>query len=350
MSQTQIFLLGATGYIGGQVLSHLLKHPKAKDFQITVLVRSEEKAPKFSQLGANIKAVVGSTNDTELLMQLASEAGVLFSCADSDDMGATKTFLAGLKQRHEKTGTVPVLLHASGTGVLSDNAAGKHGTDVVYSDTNVEQIESLSPTQIHRNVDLEIVEADKLGYVKTYIIIPSVVYGVASSPLIDLGLQNPHSILVPVLFKASLDRGQGGTVGEGKNIWQNVHVDDLAALFITVFEAATNPAAASELAGHGREGFYFGENGEHTLYDACKVMAQALYEKGKSESSEPTTFSEEELQKYFGFMGPLLGSNSRCRADRARAIGWNPVYTTEDFLKSIPPELDVLIKKSGGSK
>lgn len=44
-----------------------------------------------------------------------------------------------------------------------DNAAGLNETDVVYVDTNPEQIESLAPTALHRPVDLEVVAADKEG-------------------------------------------------------------------------------------------------------------------------------------------------------------------------------------------
>ena len=42
-----------------------------------------------------------------------------------------------------------------------------------------------------------------------------------------------------------------------------------------------------------------------------------------------------------------LGSNSRCQANRSRSIGWNPLKTTEDFLKSIKVEVEALIKKGG---
>jgi hypothetical protein len=48
-------------------------------------------------------------------------------------------------------------------GVLTDNAMGMFAYDIIYSDTDVEQIESLPPTQPHRIVDLEIVNADKEG-------------------------------------------------------------------------------------------------------------------------------------------------------------------------------------------
>jgi len=262
--------------------------------------------------------------------------------------------------RHESTGKVPLLIHTSGTGVLIDNAAGMYATDVVYSDLDLKQIESLQETQIHRNVDLAIVDADKQGYVKTYIILPSTIYGQASGRLVDLGVQNKFSIQIPLLIKTSLDRGQGGMVGEGKNLWPNVHIDDrqqlshlrdvyffltgpnlltVAELYIVVFKSAvTHPDS-----GHGREGYYFAENGEHSLYEVGKRIAETLVKLGKGKSAEPTTYSDDEVAKYF--KGPWMGTNSRCRADHSRAIGWKPVKTKEDMLASIKPEVEALLEK-----
>jgi len=65
--------------------------------------------------------------------------------------------------------------------------------------------------------------------------------------------------------------------------------------------------------------------------------------KGLGKSSEPTPFTEEEYKQT-----PLLfylGTNSRCRAERSRSIGWKPAKTTKDMLASIKPELDELLKK-----
>lgn len=61
------------------------------------------------------------------------------------------------------TGTVPILIHTSGTGVLGDNAIGAYSSDRIYDDTNPEQIESLPVTQPHRCVDVEIDAADAEG-------------------------------------------------------------------------------------------------------------------------------------------------------------------------------------------
>lgn len=69
----------------------------------------------------------------------------------------------------------------------------------------------------------------------------------------------------------------------------------MADFYIILYDSIKhNPAT-----GHGREGFYFGENGEHTLYQIGKAVSEALFEIGKGKSSEPTTFSKEEIEKYF---------------------------------------------------
>jgi len=333
-------MLGVTGYIGGAVLTQfLLQHPDASEsFNITALVRSPEKAEKLKALG--IEAVVGSLSDHDVLEKLASASDVVFAMADADDLPAAKAILKGLKSRYEATGKAPILIHTSGTGVLSDNAKGLYHYDTIYNDADPDQIETLAPTQPHREVDLEIVNADKQGYVKTYIILPSTIYGMSTGKLVDLGIANPHSIQIPLLINASLARGQGGVVGEGKNLWPNVEIHDVAALYLNLYDSIlSNPNT-----GHGREGFYFGENGEHSLYDVGKAIAQALVDIGKGQGPLPTTFTQEEIDKYFG--SPYLGSNSRCKANRSRSIGWKPSKTTQDLLASIRPEVEALVKRN----
>ncbi len=77
---------------------------------------------------------------------------------------------------------------------------------------------------------------------------------------------------------------------------------------------------------------------------------------GKSSDPEPSTFTDEEIDKYFDVSvsltahkkqkfscilqgSKLLGSNSRCHANRSRSIGWKPIYTTLDMLASVLPDV-----------
>jgi len=337
-SKTKIFITGATGYIGGSVVDRLLKHSDASTFEITAIVRNPEKAEKFKGFGVN--AVVGSFSDAQLLEDLTAAADIVIDTVDADQLEAAKIMLRGFKRKFQETGKPPIFIHTSGTGVLSDDAAGLRSTDTIWDDANPDQIETLPPSAPHRDVDLEILKGDKEGYVKAYFITPATIYGLASGRLVDAGLMNRHSIQIPSLINASLDRGQAGMVGKGLNKWPNVHVDDVADLYIVLFNAIRkNPEAV----GHGREGFYFGENGEHTLYDVGKELGRALVACGKSSSDEPTTFTPEEIDKYFQGSN-YLGSNSRARANRSRSIGWKPTKTTKDFLASIKPEVEEILR------
>ncbi|KAJ7255829.1 NAD(P)-binding protein [Mycena haematopus] len=336
-TKTNFLLTGATGYVGGSVLAQFLAHPRADTFQFTVLVRDPKKAEKFKDLG--VKAVVGSHSDAALVERLASEAAVVIAAADADDLGAAKATLAGLKKRHAASGVVPIFIHTSGTGVIIEDAKGLSPGTKIYDDSDPDQIASLPPTQPHREVDLAITAADAEGYVKTYIILPSTIYGLASNRLVDLGIQNPHSIQIPKLISVSLDRGQAGMVGEGKNLWPNVEIHEVADLYTTLYDKIV----ADPATGHGRNGFYFGASGEHSLYDVGKAIGEALVKLGKSKSAEPTPFTQAEFDKYPDAI--YLGTSSRCRATHSLSLGWKPVKTTKDMLASILPEVEAIIKK-----
>lgn len=99
-------------------------------------------------------------------------------------------------------------------------------SDTIYSDLNVDQIKSIPPDAVHRNVDLAIVDADEKGYARTYIVLPSTIYGFATHHLVEAGISNPISIQIPNVTRASLSRKQAGMVGLGKAIWPDVHIDD----------------------------------------------------------------------------------------------------------------------------
>jgi len=67
------------GYIGGSVLSRLLKHPNAATFHITALARSSDKADKLKTLG--VDTIIGSYTDEDLtyLTEAAANADVVFA-------------------------------------------------------------------------------------------------------------------------------------------------------------------------------------------------------------------------------------------------------------------------------
>lgn len=104
---------------------------------------------------------------------------------------------------------------------------GLVAADRIFSDDDPKDIDASTPdSALHRNVDLVVLKADEEGYVKTHIVLPSTIWGVASNPIVDAGIANRFSIQVPALIKAALDRKQAGIIGKGQAVWTAVNVNE----------------------------------------------------------------------------------------------------------------------------
>jgi len=334
----KIFLIGATGYIGGSTLARLLKHPNRESFEITLLLRSPAKAKSFEAFG--LKTVIGSFSDVDMLERVSSESDVVFQSADADGLALTAAILKGLKTRFQTTKTPPALIFTSGTGLLVDECDGTFEGKTVYSDLNVEQLESLPDTAFHREVELAVIAADKEGYAKTFIVLPCTIWGIASNGFTEKGLQNPISQQIPGLIKTSLARRKTVILGTGENIWNHVEIGETADFYYTLFDAIISGKNPSS----GREGYYFVENGEYHQKQTSEAAATALYKLGKVDSDRPVPVTAEEI-KAFPVIA-YLGTNSRARGERSRALGWKPVKGIKDFVESIKIEVDYLLRQS----
>ncbi|KZV69667.1 NAD(P)-binding protein [Peniophora sp. CONT] len=339
-----VFFLGATGYIGGAILQRLLDVPDAWD--ITALVRNEEKAKKLNTFG--VKTIIGSLDDSNRIQQAAADADIIIHTAHADHVGAAKAILAGAKARFDQTGVAPIYIHTSGTGVFTDeNAAGAPYDPEklpLYDDSDRAVLDSVPDTASHRNVDLLVLGGDAEGYVKSYIVLPATIWGLLTGKLVDAGIANPRSIQIPIAIKASIHRGQGAVVGKGENIWPHVEIHELADLYIRVLNGAVAGTAT-----HGRDGLYIGENGNYLLKDAAATYTRALHAAGRSRTAEPESFTKEDIDKYFGGR-PYLGSNSRAKAVRAkRDLGWAPTKGDADFFKGIEEDVASILADPHGT-
>lgn len=71
----KVFLTGATGYIGGDILYHL--HQQKHDIEFALLVRSEDKAKKIVDEYPSVRIVLGALDDSETLEREAAWADVV---------------------------------------------------------------------------------------------------------------------------------------------------------------------------------------------------------------------------------------------------------------------------------
>ena len=92
----------------------------------------------------------------------------------------------------------------------------------------------------------------------------------------------------------------------------------MAELYQVILDSALSDTNTQ----HGREGYYFGVSDEYKLYDLAKAYSQALYDLGKGKSPEPTRYTVEEAQKYFGViissLSKVMGLTEAAMCDLGR--------------------------------
>jgi len=348
MSSTtiNIFLTGATGYIGGSILTALLQHPNASNFNISAIIRGDnERINKLKSL--NVTPIVGSNDSFEIIEKAAKESHVVIHTANSaDDLPSTKAIISGLNKRTQETGKPVIYIHTSGTGVLIEDVRGKKGSNVVYSDLNPDQINGLPDEQIHRDVDLFIINsADANPLLKTVIVLPPLIYGIGTGPF------NRTSIQLPILLRAALKRHKAEVIGPGEATWNNVHIDDLTDAYIIIFDqllTAYGPdakpnAQPSPYLTTGREGYYFAENGKHTWRQLSEKIGEVLHKKGLAKSPEVTSFPDDEVESNLWGKRSwfIVGSQSNSKAERVRKLGWKPHRPS--LFDSVEEQVDALI-------
>ena len=80
-------------------------------------------------------------------------------------------------------------------------------------------------------------------------------------------------------------------------LWNSLAWFAVVDLFLILFKSLKEDG---DTIYHGREGYFFAENGEHSWYDTSKKIAQVLHSLGISDYDEPSSFTTEELVKYWG--------------------------------------------------
>lgn len=232
----------------------------------------------------------------------------------------------------------------SGTGILTveDFRTNTWGTEhsKEYNDWDgVSELLNLPDDALHRNVDKIVIEASKNNpdSIKTAIVCPPTIYGPGRGP------GNQKSVQAYWLTAAVLQRKKGLLVGQGTNIWHQVHVQDLSKVYLSLGEAA---AAGGAPATWNDAGYYFAENGSFVWGDIQREVAKVAHEKGLIPSSDVESIPDAQVTELNQFGLYAWGSTSRGHAIRARKLfGWTP--EKPKLIELIPQIVDVEAKDLG---
>lgn len=115
------------------------------------------------------------------------------------------------------------------------------------------------------------------------------IYGVGS------GLFNKLSIQVPTMMRSAIKSGQAIMVGEGREIWDYVHIADLARLY----ELLVLKIVADEQIPTGESGILFSAAGRYSWGELSENVAKSLFTVGAIKTDVVRSVDLEEAAKQY---------------------------------------------------
>jgi nucleoside-diphosphate-sugar epimerase len=280
----KIFVTGASGFIGGSVAARLVQ----AGHTVRGLIRDAARADDLRAHG--IEPVIGTLDDHDVLTREAQGSHAVINAASSDNRGAADALIAAL------AGSGKALIHTSGSSIVGDEAMGEPSERVFGENTPF----TPEPDKEARiALDNAVLAAPG---VRGVVLCNTLIYGDALGP-------KAQSVQLPRLIAEARASGAAPYIGRGLNRWSNVHIADVADLYLLALEKA--PAGT----------FAFVENGEAAFVEMAQAIGQAL-------GMEPRSMDRAAAEALWGREMAVfaLGSNSRVRGQRARDLGWTPKH------------------------
>lgn len=353
----KILLTGATGFVGGSVLTALLDSPSLKAHPITCLLRSSSAASTLTATyGNRIKTLLyDGLDDTSTATAAAASHDIIIYCTLSYHAPAILALIRGLADRKATTGRPVWFVHTSGTSNLGDlPVSGKYlhtpphrefddARDNVYG---FEKERDAAVPYPQRSAELAAIDAGMELGVKTVVIMSPTIYGVGT------GLFNKASIQVPACVRTALMGGRSVAIGEGAGIWDHVHVEDMAALYRVVVEDIVD--RGGEGVPTGKKGILFCANGRHSWREVAQGVADALFEAGKIEDRTVVSVGLADAAKVSAAVNGMsdedmieagIASNSRTAASVGRKLGWVPTRGEEFWKKTFHDDVRMVLEK-----
>ena len=274
-----VFLTGATGYIGSALLPALI----SAGHSVTALVRSEEKGEAVRKRGAT--PAVGDIADRDLVRRLAADADAVVATASPGDATSSEVetafadaVLEGLGEGRTFVRTGGIWVHGSGADI-----------------TEQTPIDAPALVAWRQALDTRVLEAPGI---RSVLIEPGIVYG--------------HHGGIPNLVVTAERTDQPPAlrlVGPGSQHWTTVHVDDLAELYVAALEQAATGSRFLGVGGDNPTTRELGEAASHRLGLEGRVVPEA-----------PAALVER-----LGGFGEALLLDQQASGEKARGeLGWKP--------------------------
>ncbi|MFG3559076.1 NAD-dependent epimerase/dehydratase family protein [Micromonospora sp. NPDC047557] len=281
-----VFVIGATGFVGAGVASHLTAH----DHRVTGLARTPAAAERLSATG-----VVPWRGDLDEgrdeVIAAAARADAVIYAAQLDPPGELAAVGALVEAL---AGSGRTLVFTSGSGVFLQRTGGAWSPDS-YAETDPFTVE---PLATHRRAAEEMVLRAADRDVRAMVVRPGLIWGSGDHGHVSL------------IYQSVAATGAACYVGEGLNTYTNVHIDDVARLY----ELALRRGSAGAV--------YHAAGGEVPNRWIAEAVARDL-------GCGTRSLTPAEAATVWGEFGALImGASSRSRDPRTRVeLGWTPQKT-----------------------
>jgi nucleoside-diphosphate-sugar epimerase len=281
----QVLVTGATGYIGGAVCEAL----RRAGYAVVGLARSDDQVGILAARG--LGAHRGDLRDPASLARGARNADAvihtgLAAAADAGqvDRAAVEAILGTLSQFNRP------FVYTSGCWVL-----GNTGDRIADEDAPL----APPPLVAWRPANEQLVLAAAKQGVQGIVLRPAMVYGHSGG-------------LVHSFVQSAREQGAARVVGDGRNRWTFVHLDDLAELYVRALGAA---AGTVWFAAHGPA---------VRVRDVAEAASRAAGAGGKIE-----TVPLDQARQAMGPIADALVLDQQISGERARRVlGWRPQAPT----------------------
>ena len=280
----KIFLTGATGFIGSQVVPQLIQG----GHQVLGLTRSDAGAKQLVAAGA--EAHRGDLEDPTTLRSGAENADAVIHCAFDHDFSRFAENCQKDKRNIEAMGEALAgskrpLLITSGVGIGS-RGPGQLGTEDFFDEAHQH------PRKISESTGNALLAQ---GLNVSFMRLPQVH---------DTRKQG----LISPLVELARSKGRVAYLGEGKNRFAAAHVSDVALLYRLAIEHTEPGARWNAVAEEGV---------------ALKDISEAI---GRSLKLPVVSVSGDDAKDYFGWMMMFAGTDMIASSTITREkLGWKPV-------------------------
>lgn len=281
----RVLVIGATGYVGSAVAKAFVK----AGWEVTGLLRREAAARPLRALGVTPLLLQGGFAE---MADLATEFPVVILAAKllfPEETQMVRAFVG-------KRGWGGTLIFTSGTGVISIAAPEGLWNENSFAEDDLFAFPPLSVRKAR--LPIENLVRSAAPDMRSMVIRLPLVWGLGGSD---------H---IPRLFKCASDFGAVYVLGAGLNVISNVHVDDVAALYVLAAERGVAGA------------LYHAVAGEADFRSLARAVASVAH-------CRTDHLSYEEMVAAHGkeWVNLGLAVNSRSKAQRARQdLGWSPQH------------------------